>query len=115
MRRPSEDHVRAAAAWIRDNGGGARLHTNSLQIAYLSGSRVNWPLVHVANVNGPMDGAQIQAGDLWAVRVGPGQDVLRQQLEQLHEFRPRASFTGADGDAVFVYTCAGAVTCISGH
>ena len=115
VRRPSDDHVRAAAEWIRDNGGGARLYTNSLQIAYASGSRVDWPLVHVANVNGPMDGARMQAGDLWAVRVGPGQDGLRQRLEQLRQFQPRASFAGPHGDAVFVYTCAGAPVCTSGH
>ena len=114
VRRPSEGHVRAAAAWIRDNGGGARLHTNSLQLAYLSGSRVDWPLVHAANVNGPMDGAVMQAGDLWAVRVAPAQDGLRRRLERLRRFRPRASFAGPDGDAVFVYTCTGAAGCTSG-
>ena len=54
-------HVRAAAAWVRDHGGGARLHTNSLQVAYLSGAPVDWPLVHLAaTVNGAVDGALFQ-------------------------------------------------------
>lgn len=113
LRPAAENHVREAAAWIRQNAGTARLHTNSLQIAYHSGSRVDWHLVRNAAVNGPWDGVRMASGDVWAVRVGPGQDDLRQRLENARSLQRSASFVGPDGDAVFVYRCR-AVACVSG-
>jgi hypothetical protein len=115
LRRPREDHVREAAAWIRAHGGGARLHTNSLQVAWLSGARVDWPLVHQANVKGPIDGAALRPGDLWAVRVGPEGGALRGRLAATPHFAPRAAFEGPGGDAVLVYACTSPAGCISGR
>jgi hypothetical protein len=113
VRPASEEHVREAAAWIRQNAGASRLHTNSLPLAYQSGSRVNWHLVGNAAVNGPWDGVPMGRDDVWAVRVAPGQDEVRKRLDQARLLQRRASFVGPDGDAVFVYRCS-AVACFSG-
>jgi hypothetical protein len=106
-------HIREAAAWIRANAGGARLHTNSLQLAYHSRAKVDWHVVNNAAVNGAWDGVMLRQGDLWAVRVGPGEDAERLRLEQARQLQRRASFVGPDGDAVYVYGCS-AVACVSG-
>jgi hypothetical protein len=113
VRPATEGHVRDAAAWIRQNAGASRLHTNSLQVAYFSGSRVDWHLVRNAAMNGPWDGVPLGRGDIWAVRVGPGADDMRARLDQARLLQRRASFAGQDGDAVYVYSCS-AVACFSG-
>ena len=109
-----EDHVRAAAAWIRHNAGASRLHTNSYQVAYHSGARVNWRHVRDAAVNGPWDRVPMGRDDIWAVRVARGQDEMRKRLALPLLLQRRASFEGPDGDVVFVYSCS-AVACFSGH
>ena len=107
----SATHVRAAAAWVRDNGRGARLHTNSLQVAYLSGAPVDWPRVHLATVNGAVDGSDFRPGDLWAVRFGAGDAALRRRVDAMTAFQPRAAFEGPGGDAVRIYACTGSAGC----
>ena len=107
-------HVRAAARWVRDNAHGAKLRTNSPQIAYLSGAAVDLPLVQQALVNGALDGSQFRPGDLWAVRVAPGDAALRRRLEAMPSFARRASFEGAGGDAVYVYACSAEAGCRAG-
>jgi hypothetical protein len=113
VRPASEGHVREAAAWIRQNAGASRLHTNSLQLAYYSGARVNWHEVLNSAFNGPWFGAPMGQDDVWAVRVAPGQDEVRKRLDQVRLLQRRASFVGPDGDAVLVYSCS-AVSCVSG-
>lgn len=114
VRRAREDHVREAAAWIRQNAGASRLHTNSLQIAWHSGSRVDWGLVRNAAVNGPWDGVRMARGDMWAVRIRPGGNEMRKRLGAVALLQRRASFAGPDGDEVVVYSCS-AVACFSGR
>jgi hypothetical protein len=113
VRPPRESHVRDAAEWIRRNAAGARLHTNSLQLAYASGAPVDWPLVHNAAMHGAWDGAALANGELWAVRVAPSDDAQRGRLSGTRLLERVASFVGADGDAVFVYRCR-AAACVSG-
>lgn len=115
LRHRGDGHVREAAAWVRANGRGARLHTNSLQVAYLSGAAVDWPLVRGAAINGALDGSVAEAGSLWAVRVPPGDAALRRRLDAMRLYRREAAFEGRDGDAVLVYTCTGAAGCIPGR
>ncbi len=114
VRPPPEDHVLAAANWIRLNGRGARLHTNSLQLAYESGAPVVWNLVNHAQVHGALDGVGVAANEVWAVRIAPGDTALGVRLSQTRKFRPAASFVGADGDAVLIFRCAAEV-CLSGE
>jgi hypothetical protein len=113
LRPAPEGHVREAAAWIRENAGGARLHTNSLQLAYHSGSRVDWHLENNAAVNGAWDGARLEQGDVWAVRIGAAEDAQRRKLAQARQMQRRAAFEAPDGDAVYVYRCS-AAACFSG-
>lgn len=113
LRGPGEGHVREAAEWIRQNAPGARLHTNSLPLAYASGAPVDWNLVHRAAMRGAGDGAPLSTGDLWAVRIPAGDDAQRRRLDTVRMERA-ASFVGADGDAVFVYRCR-AAACASGR
>ena len=113
LRPPPDRHVREAADWIRHNTGGARLHTNSLQLAYHSGKPVDWHRVNNAAVYGAWDGAPLGEGDVWAVRVGPGEDAALRRLAQVQKLQRGVSFTGPDGDAVFVYRCR-AAACVSG-
>jgi hypothetical protein len=74
---------------------------------------VDWRLVRDAAVYGPWDGVRIGRNDIWAVRVGPGQDEVRKRLDQTRLLQRGAFFEGPDGDAVFVYRCR-AVACLSG-
>jgi hypothetical protein len=110
----SAPHVRAAAAWVRDHGGGAPLRTNSLQVAYLSRAPVDWPRVRLAAVGDPLDGAASRPGDLWVVRIPRADGVLRARLDALASFTPRASFEGPDGDAVRIYACTASAGCTVG-
>jgi hypothetical protein len=114
LRRDAGGHVREAAAWVRANGGGARLHTNSLQLAYLSGAPVAWPLVTRAALTGPLDGSASRPGDLWAVRLTPADAPIRARLDALPSFAPRAVFEGEGGDAVRIYACTASAGCRSG-
>jgi hypothetical protein len=105
LRPPPEDHLLAAANWIRGNARGAFFHTNSLQIAYASGASVALGLVYYAQVHGALDGVGIPANGIWAVRVAPGDPALVMRLEQTRKFKPEAKFVGAAGDTVLIFRC----------
>ena len=109
-RDTSAPHVRAAAAWVRDHGGGARLRTNSLQVAYLSRAPVDWTRVRLAAVGGSLDAAG--QGELWVVRIAPADARLRARLDA--SFTPRATFAGPGGDAVRIYACTASAGCTVG-
>jgi hypothetical protein len=114
MRETTGDHLRQAAGWIREHAPAGRLHTNSLQLAYLAGRPVDWRLVRNAAVNGALDGDVAARGETWAVRVAPEDAVLRARLDAMKQFTPAASFKAEDGDEVRIYACTGAAGCISG-
>lgn len=113
LRRGHEGHVRAAAAWIEENAPGARVHTNSLQLAYASRARVDWKLVQNAAMNGAWDNVPLALGDVWAVRIAPGDEAQRRRLDDTRFLERAAAFPSADGDVVFVYRCR-AAACVSG-
>jgi len=114
LRPPSEDHLLAAANWIRDNARGAPLHTNSLQIAYASGVPVAWGVVYHAQVHGALDGVGIAENGIWAVRVPAEDPALSTRLDQSRKFKPVAKFVGADGDTILIFRCA-AESCLTGE
>lgn len=114
VRQAREHHLRDAAEWVRGNAPGARLHTNSLQIAYESGASVSLNLVYQAQIHGAFDGVAVFRGDIWAVRVEPHQAEVRARLGRARKFRPAALFVSDDGDAIFLFKCAAEV-CVSGE
>lgn len=114
VRRAREDHIRDAAEWVRGNARGARLHTNSLQLAYESGASVSLNLVYQAQIHGAFDEVAVLRGDIWAVRVEPHQGEVTARLGRARKFRPAALFVGEGGDSIFLFKCAAEV-CVSGE
>ena len=115
LQTPPKDQILAAAGWIRENAGGVRVHSNSLQIAYESGATlVDWSAVTESQVHGAANGVRLPSSAIWAVRVTPEERGLLPQLERSKVFRRVAIFGGAKGEVVMVFVCA-ADTCVTGQ
>lgn len=105
LKAKSEDQILAAADWIRTQAPGAKLHTNSLQLAYRSGARVDWNAVQHAQMSGRPGVVLASAGDLWSLHLPPGAS-LPSATPSNPGFDLVTSFPGPEGDVLGIYRCA---------